>query len=475
MSIRPAEPGAKRRRAPRGSGEQLRDEILDATTELLLETGHAKAVSIRSVAQRVGVTPPSIYLHFADKDALLDAVCARYFEKLDEEMQRVAADQPSTVEVLRAQGLAYVRFATQTPELYRIATMGEGRQGSDVDMTLNSSAFLHLRNSVESLMAEGVYPPGDPTIAALQLLTAAHGVAALLIAKPYLPWGDVEEFADQTLSAACLGHIVLGLVDDDATPQQTVDWLLKRQRRKGSRDRRQRHRRQPVLRPAVDISVHPRNRARSGFCGGITSPACPAGCSKSGQAPAPTSRSTRTTVAEVVAVEPERRLAPQAREAARKAPIPVAVTTGTVERFLRDSRPEPFDAVVCSLVLCSIDDQESVLQQLFSLLRPGGELRYLEHVGSTGFRGRLQKIADATVWPRLMGNCHTHRDTEASIVGAGFEVDRARREPALPAWVPTPVAEYTIGRAVKPGRPSRAARAAAATASAARPRRFPAR
>src|SRR5207248_1609382 len=100
----------KRRRAARGSGEQLREEILDATTELLLETGHAKAVSIRSVAQRVGVTPPSIYLHFADKDALLDAVCARYFEKLDEEMQRVAADQPSTIDVLRAQGLAYVRF-----------------------------------------------------------------------------------------------------------------------------------------------------------------------------------------------------------------------------------------------------------------------------------------------------------------------------------------------------------------------------
>ena len=111
VSVEPS----RRRRAPRGSGEQLREEILDATTELLLETGHAKAVSIRSVAQRVGVTPPSIYLHFADKDALLDAVCARYFEKLDEEMQRVAVDQPSTIDVLRAQGLAYVRFALKTP------------------------------------------------------------------------------------------------------------------------------------------------------------------------------------------------------------------------------------------------------------------------------------------------------------------------------------------------------------------------
>ncbi|HEX9834287.1 MAG TPA: TetR/AcrR family transcriptional regulator, partial [Mycobacterium sp.] len=128
----------KRRRAPRGSGEQLRDEILDATTDLLLETGHAKEVSIRSVAQRVGVTPPSIYLHFTDKDALLDAVCARYFENLDQEMQAVAVGQPSAIDALRAQGLAYVRFAVKTPELYRLATMGEGRPGSDVDMMLNN-------------------------------------------------------------------------------------------------------------------------------------------------------------------------------------------------------------------------------------------------------------------------------------------------------------------------------------------------
>ncbi len=155
-----------------------------------------------------------------------------------------------------------------------------------------------------------------------------------------------------------------------------------------------------------------------------------------------------STVTEVVAVEPERRLAPLARESAERAPVPVTVSAGTVEKFLRDSEEKPFDAVVCSLVLCSVDDPDSVLRQLFSLLRSGGELRFLEHVASSGIRGRLQKVADATVWPRLMGNCHTHRDTEASIVGAGFAVKSARREPAMPAWFPTPVAEYTIGRAV---------------------------
>jgi AcrR family transcriptional regulator len=213
----------KRRRAPRGSGEQLREEILDATTALLLQTGHAKDVSIRSVAQRVGVTPPSIYLHFTDKDALLDAVCARYFEKLNEEMQATAEGESSPIEVLRAQGLAYVRFATKTPELYRIAAMGEARPGSDIDVTLNNAAFAHLQKSVEALMAEGILRSGDATSVALRLWTAAHGVAAMLISRPYLPWGDVEEFADAVLRAVCLGEIVTGAIGDMTNPQDVVD------------------------------------------------------------------------------------------------------------------------------------------------------------------------------------------------------------------------------------------------------------
>jgi hypothetical protein len=84
------------------------------------------------------------------------------------------------------------------------------------------------------------------------------------------------------------------------------------------------------------------------------------------------------------------------------------------------------------------------------MLRPGGELRYLEHVASSGARARLQRLADATVWPRLLGNCHTHRDTERSIVDAGFEVRSARREWVLPSWVPMPVSETAIGVAARP-------------------------
>ena len=152
-------------------------------------------------------------------------------------------------------------------------------------------------------------------------------------------------------------------------------------------------------------------------------------------------------VEQVVAVEPEPRLADQARAAAAVVPVPVVVTGDSAEGF---SDGEPFDAVVCSLVLCSVRDPAGVLRRLYSLLRPGGELRYLEHVASAGARGRLQRLADATLWPRLFGNCHTHRDTERAIVDAGFEVDTSRREWTLPVWAPLPVSELALGRARRP-------------------------
>ena len=152
------------------------------------------------------------------------------------------------------------------------------------------------------------------------------------------------------------------------------------------------------------------------------------------------------TVTQVIALEPETRLAPKAREAAAQAPIPVTVIQSTIESM---PDTELFDAVVCSLVLCSVDDPEEVLHQLNSVLKPGGELRYFEHVASSGWRGSLQRLADATVWPRISGNCHTHRDTERAITEAGFSLDVARHQWTFPGWVPLPVSEVAVGRAVK--------------------------
>src|SRR6266571_1260433 len=99
---------ARRRRAPRGQGERLGEEILAAAERLLVETGDEEAVSIRAVADAVGVTPPSIYLHFADKNELMFAVCERQFERLDREMEAAAAMSDDPLESLRLRGKAYV-------------------------------------------------------------------------------------------------------------------------------------------------------------------------------------------------------------------------------------------------------------------------------------------------------------------------------------------------------------------------------
>ncbi|AGB24586.1 transcriptional regulator [Mycobacterium sp. JS623] len=198
----------RRQRARRGAGDQLREEILDAATDLLLQTGSEKAVSIRSVAQRVRVTPPSVYLHFPAKDELLNAVCARQLERLGEVMLRAATGHASAIEGLSAQGRAYVRWAVDNPELYRIALMGRGRPGNDVDRALTSCVFAYLCTEVQKLMTEGTYPQGDPAAIALELWAAAHGAASLLVSRPYLPCGDIDDFADRVMTAACWGHIM---------------------------------------------------------------------------------------------------------------------------------------------------------------------------------------------------------------------------------------------------------------------------
>ena len=141
------------------------------------------------------------------------------------------------------------------------------------------------------------------------------------------------------------------------------------------------------------------------------------------------------------------RFAGTASAVAATARVPVRVTGESIEALTDGG---PFGAVVCSLVLCTVDDADSVVRQLFSRLKPGGELRYMDHVASNGWRGRIQRVADVTVWPRLFGNCHTHRETERTIAAAGFTVGTARRQWAIPRWAPLPSGEFALGRAVKP-------------------------
>jgi ubiquinone/menaquinone biosynthesis C-methylase UbiE len=131
-------------------------------------------------------------------------------------------------------------------------------------------------------------------------------------------------------------------------------------------------------------------------------------------------------IAEVVAVEPEPYLRRLAEREAEGATVAVRVLDAVAQELPFDDGS--FDAAVASLVLCEVPDQAGALSELHRVVRPGGELRFYEHVlaASPGF-ARVQRLADRTFWPRLSGGCHCARDTTRSIQEAGFTIERCER------------------------------------------------
>jgi ubiquinone/menaquinone biosynthesis C-methylase UbiE len=130
------------------------------------------------------------------------------------------------------------------------------------------------------------------------------------------------------------------------------------------------------------------------------------------------------TVEELIAVEPEPYLRGVAKRAADGLPLKVRVVDGSAEDL--PAEDGSIDAVFVAGVLCSVLDQDAALREFRRVLRPGGELRFYEHVRSRRPAFARYQDAAALVWPRLMGGCRPNLDTSAAIENAGFRIERCR-------------------------------------------------
>lgn len=105
-----------------------------------------------------------------------------------------------------------------------------------------------------------------------------------------------------------------------------------------------------------------------------------------------------------------------------------------------------FDAVVASLVLCSVSDQLAALREMHRVLRTGGQLRFLEHVqADTPRLRRVQQLLDRTLWPRAAGGCHASRDTVHAIEQVGFALERNDRFRFPETRIPLPTSPHVLG------------------------------
>jgi ubiquinone/menaquinone biosynthesis C-methylase UbiE len=145
-------------------------------------------------------------------------------------------------------------------------------------------------------------------------------------------------------------------------------------------------------------------------------------------------------VIEVIAVEPEPTLRAEAAKTATSTPVPIRVLAGVADHVPLED--ESVDAAVASLVLCSVPDQDRALAELHRVVRPGGELRFYEHVipNCQPKRLLLQALDRSGLWPRVAGGCHPARDTTAMIARSDFEIQTIERimfaasrlEPSIP-------------------------------------------
>ena len=211
---------AVRERNRRGEGGKLRADILAAAAALLEQTGNEEAVTLRAVAREVGISAPSIYSHFPDREAIVEAVVDGAFADFNAAIEDAAnaaiAAGAGPRERVRAGCAAYLRFAAERPNRYRLMFERQHRIGGDVpdvqiagfdvpdvqiagfDLPdIQITGFDLLVRSIQDCVAAGISASTDAARDATAIWLALHGYATLPARLPMFPWPDADALLDR--------------------------------------------------------------------------------------------------------------------------------------------------------------------------------------------------------------------------------------------------------------------------------------
>lgn len=176
----------------------------------MVEAGDVESVSMRAIAEAVGVTPPAIYLHFSDKDQLFEAICEERFRLLNATFVEATSGGGTAIERLMRCGRAYVRFGIDHPEAYRFLMMTKSDDDyADTFTTDQPSqgdmAFMFLVNLVTECIEAGDIRPMDPLEASLVIWSHVHGLTALMITEAKFEWPEtvIDTLLETTMYGVC--------------------------------------------------------------------------------------------------------------------------------------------------------------------------------------------------------------------------------------------------------------------------------
>ncbi|MFG2003984.1 TetR/AcrR family transcriptional regulator [Spirillospora sp. NPDC048911] len=191
-------PAPTRGRNPRGKGERLRSDIVGTTLRMLDELRDDEALSLRAVAREVGIAATSVYIHFADRDALVFAALEQCTRDLIRDLDQAesAADDP--VGRLRARLLFLGAWVRDHPGLYKV--LHESTLNQRKHLAFKEGLATGTTAAVQRCMDAGLAPADDAATVAFDLRAAVHGAVSIRVNEPNRELPPLNDQIDRFLT-----------------------------------------------------------------------------------------------------------------------------------------------------------------------------------------------------------------------------------------------------------------------------------